>query len=81
MSGVVDSALTYQEGPMSRLACEPGDVGETILRAIEDDRPRARYRVAASAPIMLTTRKLLPDAAFDAFIRTQFPSPEPSSKG
>jgi hypothetical protein len=30
---------------------------------------------------MLTTRKLLPDAAFDALIRSQFPSPEPSTKG
>ena len=25
----------------------PEDVAETILKAIEDDRPRARYRVAA----------------------------------
>jgi NAD(P)-dependent dehydrogenase (short-subunit alcohol dehydrogenase family) len=81
MSGVVESALTYQDGPMARLACEPEDVAETIRKAIEDDRPRARYRVAASAPLMLTTRKLLPDAAFDAFIRSQFPSPEPSTKG
>ena len=81
MAGVVKSATTYAEGPMSRLACEPADVAETIRKAIEEDKPRARYRVAASAPIMLTTRKLLPDAAFDAFIRTQFPSPEPSSKG
>jgi NAD(P)-dependent dehydrogenase (short-subunit alcohol dehydrogenase family) len=81
MSGVVESALTYQDGPMARLACEPEDVAETIRKAIEEDRPRARYRVAASAPLMLTTRKLLPDAAFDAFIRSQFPSPEPSTKG
>jgi len=81
MAGVVEAALTYQEGPMARLACEPEDVAETIRKAIEDDRPRARYRVAASAPLMLTTRKLLPDAAFDAFIRTQFPSPEPSPNG
>ena len=81
MAGVVEAAMTYQEGPMARLACEPEDVAETIRKAIEDDRPRARYRVAASAPLMLTTRKLLPDAAFDAFIRTQFPSPEPSPNG
>ena len=67
---------------MAKLACEPQDVAETILKAIDaGDRSRARYRVAASAPLMLTTRKLLPDAAFDAFVRRQFPSPEPSSKG
>src|SRR3954468_5478115 len=81
MRGVVESAMTYQDGPMARLACEPQDVAVTIRKAIDDERPRARYRVAASAPLMLTTRKLLPDAAFDAFIRTQFPSPEPSTKG
>ena len=81
MAGVVEAAMTYQEGPMARLACEPEDVAETIRKAIEDDRPRARYRVAASAPLMLAARKLFPDAAFDAFIRTQFPSPEPSPNG
>ena len=38
-------------------------------------RPRARYRVARSATLMITTRKLLPDPAFDAFLRSQFPTP------
>jgi hypothetical protein len=28
---------------------------------------------------MLATRKVLPDAAFDAFLRVQFPSPIPST--
>jgi NAD(P)-dependent dehydrogenase (short-subunit alcohol dehydrogenase family) len=79
---VADTAANWQSGPMAKLACEPQDVAETIMKAVDaGDRSRARYRVAASAPLMLTTRKLLPDAAFDAFVRTQFPSPEPSSKG
>ena len=76
---VAETAATWQEGPMAKLACGPEDVARTIMKAL--DKPRARYRVAASAPIMLTTRKLLPDAAFDAFIRSQFPSPEPAAKG
>ena len=46
MAAVAESAMTYQDGPMARLACAPEDVAETIRRAIEDDRPRARYRVA-----------------------------------
>jgi NAD(P)-dependent dehydrogenase (short-subunit alcohol dehydrogenase family) len=79
---VADTAANWQSGPMAKLACGPEDVAETIQKALDaGDRARARYRVAASAPIMLTTRKLLPDAAFDAFVRSQFPSPEPVTKG
>jgi short-subunit dehydrogenase len=79
---IADTAANWQTGPMAKLACGPEDVAETIQKALDaGERPRARYRVAASAPIMLTTRKLLPDAAFDAFVRSQFPSPEPSTKG
>ena len=82
MHAVVESTMTYQDGAMARLACEASDVAETIAKALDaGDRPRARYRVAASAPLMLATRKLLPDAAFDAFLRTQFPSPSPSTMG
>jgi NAD(P)-dependent dehydrogenase (short-subunit alcohol dehydrogenase family) len=78
---VADTAANWQTGPMAKLACGPEDVAETIQKALDaGDKPRARYRVAASAPIMLTTRKLLPDAAFDAFVRSQFPSPDPSTK-
>jgi NAD(P)-dependent dehydrogenase (short-subunit alcohol dehydrogenase family) len=79
---VAETAATWQDGPMARLACDATDVAETIKKALAAGaRPRARYRVAASAPILLTTRKLLPDVAFDAFMRTQFPSPEASTKG
>jgi NAD(P)-dependent dehydrogenase (short-subunit alcohol dehydrogenase family) len=79
---VAEAAENWQQGPMAKLACGPEDVAETIKKALDaSQRPRARYRVAASAPLMLTTRKLLPDAAFDAFMRTQFPSPDISTKG
>jgi hypothetical protein len=81
MHEVVKTTMTYQDGPMARLACEASDVAETIRKALDArDRPKARYRVAASAPLMLTTRKLLPDVAFDAFLRTQFPSPDPATR-
>jgi hypothetical protein len=33
------------------------------------------YRVAPSATLTLTTRKLLPDPAIDAVLRAQFPKP------
>jgi NAD(P)-dependent dehydrogenase (short-subunit alcohol dehydrogenase family) len=74
---IAETAANWQSTPMAKLACQPHDVAETIKKALDaGDRPRARYRVAASAPILLTTRKLLPDVAFDAFVRTQFPSPK-----
>ena len=74
---IAHTAATWQEGPNARLAADPEDVAETIEKAIRAvGRPRARYRVAPSATIMLATRKLLPDSAFDAFMRTQFPSPK-----
>ena len=78
---VIETATTWQDGPNAKLACSAEDVAEVIERAITAGRPRARYRVAPSAGIMLATRKLLPDAAFDALLRNQFPSPEPSTKG
>jgi NAD(P)-dependent dehydrogenase (short-subunit alcohol dehydrogenase family) len=79
---IAETARTWQEGPNARLAASPHDVAQTIEKAIAaDGRPKARYRVAPSAAIMLTTRKVLPDAAFEALVRSQFPSPEPSTKG
>jgi short-subunit dehydrogenase len=75
---IAETAKHWESGPTAKLACRPEDVAETIKKALEADHPRARYRVAPSASLMLTTRKLLPDAAFDAVVRSQFPSPEPS---
>jgi len=77
---IAETATTWQSGPMRMLACGPEDVAGAIEKAL-GDRPRARYRVAPSATFMLTTRKLLPDAAFDGFVRTQFPSPEAPTTG
>jgi len=74
---VAHTAATYQDGPNGLLAATPESVAATIAKAVERRRrPRARYRVAPSAGIMLTTRKLLPNGAFEAFVRTQMPSPE-----
>jgi NAD(P)-dependent dehydrogenase (short-subunit alcohol dehydrogenase family) len=78
---IAETAASWQEGSMAKLACGPEDVAEAIQKAVVSTNPRARYMVAPSARLMLGTRKVLPDSAFDAFIRTQFPSPEPSTKG
>jgi NAD(P)-dependent dehydrogenase (short-subunit alcohol dehydrogenase family) len=75
--GIAEVTSSYTTGAMGMLACSAEAVGETILKALTSDRPRARYRVAPSAGIFMTMRKLLPDAAFDAVLRSQMPSPKP----
>ena len=46
-----------------------------IEKAVAARRPRARYRVTASANVLIAQRRLLPDRAWDRMIRTAFPRP------
>jgi NAD(P)-dependent dehydrogenase (short-subunit alcohol dehydrogenase family) len=62
-------------GAMGMLAVGPETVGRVIKRAVESDRPRARYVVTAGARAMHATKVLLPDAGWDLAMRTQFPQP------
>jgi NAD(P)-dependent dehydrogenase (short-subunit alcohol dehydrogenase family) len=73
---IADLARRWDRGLNARLACGPEDVARVIVKAVEArGRPRARYRVAASARLLLTLRAVLSDTAFDAFMRLQFPTP------
>ena len=63
------------EGPMKRLGGGPDAVAKTIEKAIESTNPKPRYRVTASAKLALGQRRLLTDRAWDALMRSQFPSP------
>ncbi len=63
------------EGPMGRLALGPEAVAKAIEHAITAKRPRTRYVVTAAARFLLGLRRVLPDRAFDAFLRTQFEQP------
>jgi NAD(P)-dependent dehydrogenase (short-subunit alcohol dehydrogenase family) len=73
---VAEISRTYTQGARGLLACTAEAVAKTVEKAIEGNgRPRARYRVAPSATLFITTRRLLPDPAFDAFLRTGFPTP------
>ncbi len=65
----------YEKGMLSHLAGGPEDVARTIERALRARRPKARYPVTASAHAMLLQRALMPDWAWDVFLRTQFPQP------
>ena len=63
------------DGRRSNLASSADAVAETIVRAAQARRPRARYVVGPLAHALVTTRRVLPDRAFDALIRSQYPTP------
>ncbi|MBE2318981.1 SDR family NAD(P)-dependent oxidoreductase [Solirubrobacter sp. CPCC 204708] len=73
--GVAEVTSSYTTGALGMLACSAEAVGETVLKALSTDKPKARYRVAPSAHMFMATRKVLPDAAFDAMLRSQMPKP------
>jgi len=57
------------------LAGDPDDVARVIGRAASARHPRARYRVTIPSRLLPAIRGVLPDRAFDAFLRTQAPPP------
>jgi NAD(P)-dependent dehydrogenase (short-subunit alcohol dehydrogenase family) len=76
---VAEVATTYTTGMLGMLACSAEAVAKTVDKALSSSgKPRARYRVAASAGLFMTTRKVLPDAGFDALLRSQMPQPKGS---
>jgi NAD(P)-dependent dehydrogenase (short-subunit alcohol dehydrogenase family) len=67
----------YEGGPMARFVAPPLAVAEVIERAIASPSPKTRYKVTLAARVLMGLRRVLPDRAFDAFLRTQFPPPMP----
>ncbi len=63
------------EGPMRRLGGGPDRVAKAIERAITKSRPPARITVTPSAKLMIATRRLLSDRAWDRAMKAQFPRP------
>ena len=63
------------EGPMRHLGAGPESVAKVIDRAISSSNPRPRYKVTASARVLMAQRSLLPDRAWDAVMRGQFKAP------
>jgi short-subunit dehydrogenase len=55
-----------------RIASEPIVIARAIGRAVTSKRPRTRYGVGGGAPLVLFMRRILPDRAFDGFIRRAF---------
>jgi NAD(P)-dependent dehydrogenase (short-subunit alcohol dehydrogenase family) len=71
------AALTVgvYESPMRHLGGGPDVVAKAIAKAISRRRPPARVLVTPSARLTVFQRRLLPDRAWDAVMRTQFPQP------
>ena len=67
----------YVKGPLAKLAGSADDVAKVIARALDARRPKARYRVTASAHMMMTQRALMSDSLWDSFLGTIFPKPGP----
>jgi len=69
------TASVYERGPLARLGGPPEAVARRIERALNARRPRARYTVTPSARALISQHALMPDAAWDAMMRSQFPQP------
>ncbi len=75
-TAVARNVASAYEGPLARLSRGPDAVAEAIERAITSRRPRTRYAVAPSASLLIRARRWLPDPAWDAMMRRQFPTPK-----
>lgn len=64
------------DGPMRLLGGGPDRVAKTIERALKRRHPPARITVTPSAKLTIAIRRLLPDRAWDAAMRAQFPQPD-----
>ena len=63
------------DGPMRRLGAGPDKVARTIERALSRRRAPTRVAITPSAKITIAMRRMLPDRAWDAAMRQQFPQP------
>ncbi|MET9963501.1 SDR family NAD(P)-dependent oxidoreductase [Streptomyces sp. NPDC006326] len=58
-------------------AVPAGAATKVIVRAATVRRPRARYAIGVMARATMLARRVLPDSAFDAVMRLNFPLPSP----
>jgi NAD(P)-dependent dehydrogenase (short-subunit alcohol dehydrogenase family) len=64
------------EGPMRAFGAGPERVAKVIERAIRKRRAPTRVTITPSAKLTIPTRRLMPDRAWDALMRAQFPTPK-----
>jgi NAD(P)-dependent dehydrogenase (short-subunit alcohol dehydrogenase family) len=64
------------DGPMRHLGGGPERVAKVLERAITRSHPPGRITITPSAKLLIATRRLLSDRAWDAAMRRQFPQPD-----
>jgi NADP-dependent 3-hydroxy acid dehydrogenase YdfG len=74
---VAEATAGAYHGPMSRFGGGPEKVAAKIEKAITARRPSTRYKVTASAGVMMGMRKGMTDRMWDRFVGTQYPTPKP----
>ena len=67
------------DGSASNMELSPEKVAEVIASAATSSHPRSRYAVGTMAKTLLTTRRLLPDVAWDTVVRRVWPTPKRSA--
>jgi NAD(P)-dependent dehydrogenase (short-subunit alcohol dehydrogenase family) len=75
-AAVAEATAGAYEGAMARLGAGPEAVAKRIERAISARRPRPRYKVTASAHMMLGMRGVMTDRMWDRMMTSQFPRPK-----
>ncbi len=69
------TAGAYESG-FAKLGGGPDTVARKIERAITASKPKPRYKVTASASLIMAQRGLMSDRMWDRFVGTQFPQPK-----
>ncbi|HEX7291069.1 MAG TPA: oxidoreductase [Conexibacter sp.] len=64
------------ESPLRLLGAGPDRVAKVIERSIRKRRAPTRVTITPSAKFTIPTRRLMPDRAWDAMMRAQFPVPK-----
>jgi NAD(P)-dependent dehydrogenase (short-subunit alcohol dehydrogenase family) len=64
------------EGPLRLLGAGPERVAKVIEKSIRKRRAPTRVAITPSAKLSIPSRRLMPDRAWDALMRAQFPTPK-----
>ena len=64
------------EGPLRLLGAGPDRVAKVIEKSIRKRRAPTRVTITPSAKLSIPSRRLMPDRAWDALMRAQFPTPK-----
>jgi NADP-dependent 3-hydroxy acid dehydrogenase YdfG len=66
---------SYERGGMAPLVGSADDVASAVEVALTSRAPKSRYRVAASARVLMALRALVSDRVWDGFLARTYPRP------